>query len=197
MKRRNFLSTLISANLGIFVSGKPSGGFLKKSQKDVFKNGTVSVDDNIISFYLEDLDEPLKIIQVSDTHLWMDDMRGKAFSEYSQRMAGAYNSVKHFRTGEDTDPQKSFGEVLEIAVKKNADLLAMTGDIFSFPSEAAIEWLYNKVNSAGIPYLYTAGNHDWHYEGMEGSRQELRKVWTEKRLKPLYQGNNPLMASYI
>jgi len=72
----------------------------------------------------------------------------------------------------------------------------MTGDIFSFPSEEAIEWVYKKLNEAGIPYLFVAGNHDWHYEGMEGSRQKLRDTWTNKRLSPLYQGNDPLMASY-
>ena len=72
----------------------------------------------------------------------------------------------------------------------------MVGDIFSFPSEAAIEWVQSKLNDTGIPYIYTAGNHDWHYEGMEGTLESLRDTWVEKRLKPLYRGNNPLMAAY-
>tara|TARA_B110000967_G_C18882255_1_gene561775 strand:+ start:12 stop:575 length:564 start_codon:yes stop_codon:yes gene_type:complete len=41
-----------------------------------------------------------------------------------------------------------------------------------------------------------AGNHDWHYEGMEGTMESLRSSWIKNRLLPLYQGNNPLMAKY-
>ena len=72
----------------------------------------------------------------------------------------------------------------------------MVGDIFSFPSEAAIEWVRSKLDATGIPYIYVSGNHDWHYEGMKGSLESLRDTWIEKRLLPLYQGNHPLMAAY-
>jgi len=111
-------------------------------------------------------------------------------------MAGAYNITKHFRTGEETNPVRCFEETMELAIEKNADLIAMTGDIFSFPSEAAIKWVHEKLNNCGIPYMYIAGNHDWHYEGMDGSREELLDIWTKRRLTTLYQGNDPLMASY-
>ncbi len=123
-------------------------------------------------------------------------MRGEQFIQYSKRMSKAYNVTKHFRTGEPLNPVKAFEEVLDMAVKRKADLIAMTGDIFSFPSEAAIEWVYEKLKNTGIPCLYISGNHDWHYEGMEGSSQSLREIWTKKRLNILYQGNDPMMASY-
>jgi predicted phosphodiesterase len=126
----------------------------------------------------------------------MDDKRGEPFRQYSKRMAGAYNSTKHFRTGAETNPVNAFNEVLQMALEDEADLLALTGDIFSFPSEAAIEWALERLNETAIPYIYIAGNHDWHYEGMEGSSQSLREEWTRKRLAPLYQGNDPMMASY-
>ena len=99
------------------------------------QKSTFSVDDNRISYFLDEITDPLKIIQISDTHLWMDDLRGEPFMQYSKRMAGAYHTRNHFRTGEITNPKDSFEEVLELALKKNADLFAMTGDIFSFPSE--------------------------------------------------------------
>ncbi len=111
-------------------------------------------------------------------------------------MAGAYNQTRHFRTGEPTNPEEAFQEVLKMAVEKEADLFAMTGDIFSFPSEAAIEWLKEKVEESGLKYLFVSGNHDWHYEGMEGSIHHLRETWIEKRLKDLYQGKDPMMAAY-
>ena len=196
MRRRNFCGTLVSANLGMFLTANPLAGFFKESKKEIFRKGTVSVDDNIISFFLDEISSLVRIIQISDTHIWMDDERGKPFQQYSKRMAGAYNITKHFRIGEETSPERCFQETLEMAVERNADLIALTGDIFSFPSEAAIEWVNEKVNNTGIPYMYIAGNHDWHYEGMNGSREELRNIWTKKRLTTLYQGNDPMMASY-
>ena len=195
MKRRTFFNTIFSASLGFGLTQcKPA--VISDRKNNVLLNGSFSVDDNKISYYLDGIVNPLKIIQISDTHLWMDDKRGEPFTSYSSRMAGAYNTTKHFRTGELVTPVISFLEILDQAKTKKADLLALTGDIFSFPSEAAIEWVIEKLNNTGIPYLYIAGNHDWHYEGMEGSSQSLREVWTKKRLSPLYQGNDPMMASY-
>jgi len=49
----------------------------------------------------------------------------------------------------------------------------------------------------GIPWLYISGNHDWHYEGMDGSPDSLRIAWIEKSLLPLYEGHNPLFYSEI
>ncbi len=70
--------------------------------------------------------------------------------------------------------------------------MALLGDLFNFPSEAAVEWFMDVMNNSGVPFYYTAGNHDWHYEGMPGSSKDLRRTWTEKRLLPLFRGNNPL-----
>lgn len=196
MKRRNFLNTLFPISLGIGLSQCKSVDFIRSSGRNILQRGSFSVDGNKISYFLNEVSAPLKIIQIADTHLWMDDKRGEPFLQYSERMAKAYNKTRHFSTGEITNPSRSFEETLKLAVKKNADLLVLTGDIFSFPSEAAIEWAYEKLNDVGIPYLYIAGNHDWHYEGMEGNSQSLRETWTKKRLNMLYQDNNPLMASY-
>ena len=75
-------------------------------------------------------------------------------------------------------------------------MLALVGDIFSFPSEAAVDWVGEKLEASKLPFYYVAGNHDWHYEGMPGSLNELRETWIDKRLRPLYQGKHPLMAYY-
>ena len=96
----------------------------------------------------------------------------------------------------ETNPAESFEQTLAFAKKVKADVITLIGDIFSFPSEVAIECVLAKLKDTGIPYIYIAGNHDWHYEGMEGPLESLRDTWIEKRLLPLYQGNNPLMAAY-
>lgn len=111
-------------------------------------------------------------------------------------MAGAYRSNSNFLTGELFSATESFEQTLAQAQELKVDFLALTGDIFSFPSEAAVDWVCQKLNDTAIPYAYVAGNHDWHYEGMKGSSQQLRNTWAKKHLEPMYQGKNPLYARY-
>lgn len=51
------------------------------------------------------------------------------------------------------------------------------------------------MNESTIDWVYTAGNHDWHYEGEPGKADEQRDKWEEASLNPLYQGANPLYSS--
>jgi len=158
--------------------------------------GPFTVDGPRVRFRRQDVAERLRVTVVGDTHLFRDDARGEPFQTYSRRMAGAYNQTQHVHKGETTHPQQGFEEVLRQAPDDDSDLFVMVGDIVSFPSEAAVEWVQQRVEAAGIPFIYVAGNHDWHYEGMPGSSADLRATWTGQRLAPLYQGNDPLMAAY-
>ncbi len=156
---------------------------------------TLSLTGNQVLYHVQGIKQPIKVLHVTDTHLFLDDARGEAYSQYSGRMAKAYNQTAHWKTGNPTDPERAFEETLAIAKELDVDLLGLSGDIFSFPSEAAVEWVMERLEKSGLNYLYTTGNHDWHYEGMEGTSHALRATWSEKRLKPLFQGNNPLMAA--
>ena len=194
MKRRAFIKeTTILTGLGL-SSVSCYQAQIKKDEEPF--EVCVTMDQEKVSFYSDVIKEKIKIIHIADTHLYMDDDRGTPFLNYSDRMAKAYNQTTHFKTREKTNPKKSFEEALEFAKKLNADVITLVGDIFSFPSELAIEWVLSKLEAIGIPYIYIAGNHDWHYEGMKGKLASLRDKWTEKRLMPFYQGNNPLMAAY-
>jgi predicted phosphodiesterase len=188
MKRRNFIQTAVATATAAALS---NDAFASSTPK---LRSRFSLDQNKVKIYIPDFQKTVKVLFVSDTHLWMDDQRGEPYTQYSGRMAKAYNKTIHFQTGEPTHPNESFEKIISLAKTSNIDLLALPGDLFSFPSEAAIEWAYNQLRDLGVPYQYAAGNHDWHYEGMVGSRNELRKQWSETRLKPLYQGNNPLMT---
>ena len=53
------------------------------------------------------------------------------------------------------------------------------------------------ITKASRARKWNCGNHDWHYEGEPGTEMELRRKWTEKALKPLYQGRNPLCYNII
>ncbi len=154
-----------------------------------------SVVNNVIRFYSPDVKDTVRMTVIADTHLSMSDSREDPYRDYSKRMAAGYKTTKHFQTGEETYPQKAFTETIALAEKNKSDGIAILGDMFSYPSEAAIEWAMNELNQVKVPFYYICGNHDWHYEGMAGSSKDLRSTWVKKRLLPMFQGNNPLCYS--
>lgn len=193
MKRRDFLFTTGFASLGLSLSSFDTSA---EQQKARSIRGTFSQNNNQVSIFSKARLTPTRIFHLTDTHLSMDDERGLDYQQYSKRMAGAYKSNIHFQTGASCSTKESFELSLQEAKQQAVDFLVLTGDIFSFPSQAAVEWAFQKLQDTGIPFAYVAGNHDWHYEGMQGSSYQLRETWTHKRLSPMYQGNNPLFASY-
>ena len=195
MKRRSFIkeTTTVITGLGL---ASASCTLEKKNITEQTFEVYVTMEEEKVSFHSEVIKEKIKIVHIADTHLYMDDYRGEPFLNYSKRMASAYNQTTHFKTRKKTNPKKSFEAALAFAKQVNADVITLVGDIFSFPSELAIEWVLSRLEAISIPYIYIAGNHDWHYEGMKGELKSLRNEWIEKRLKPLYQGKNPLMAAY-
>ena len=193
MKRRNFLHTAGAAGLGLTFSSFRASPARKRSE---ILRGTFSQNRNQVSIFTLAQISPTRVFHITDTHLSLDDERGIKYQEYSKRMAGAYKSNSHFQTGDPYSTKESFELTLLEAKEQDIDFLALTGDIFSFPSLAAVEWAYQKLKETGIPFAYVAGNHDWHYEGMPGSSHDLRATWVNKHLYPMYQGNNPLYSSY-
>jgi predicted phosphodiesterase len=184
MKRRDLLSSLAVAP------------FLGKNSKPILsERGTFAIDANQVRFFNAAVRERFSILFVADTHLFIDDARGEPYQQYSARMAKAYNQTKHFQTSETTNPAACFQQTLAIAKNEGVSLIALIGDIMSFPSEAGVDWVSQQLKTTNLPYVYVAGNHDWHYEGMQGTVTELRDTWTKKRLSPLYQGENPLMTA--
>lgn len=155
-----------------------------------------SADGNSGCLYTAAVSDTVRLTFISDTHLHFSDEREEPFHNYSNRMAGAYNSTRHFTSGEQTDPRTAFRETLARARRNRTDLVALGGDIFSFPSEASVEWAVAELAASGLEYGYTTGNHDWHYEGMEGSSDELRREWIGRRLMGLYpEGADPMCYS--
>jgi len=195
MKRRLFLKESTTLVTGLGLSSVSCNTSLENNLENSF-DVSVTVNEERVSIFSNAIKSPVKIVHIADTHLFMDDKRGYKYKEFSDRMAGAYNQTSHFKTRKKTSPRESFEKTLMHAKEEEADLIALVGDIFSFPSELAIEWVISKLKEIDIPYVYVSGNHDWHYEGMEGSMDSLRNTWINKRLLPLYQNNDPLMAAY-
>ena len=194
MKRRGFIQASALSGCGLAIGSADGGTPPIGTGRPLDR--VFSADGNRATIRTATSVKPLRVFHLTDTHLAIRDGREDPFRQYSDRMAGGYRVNRHFLTGLEISAEAAFEETLALAKAQRADFLALTGDILSFPSEAAVEWVVEKLKETGIPYAYVAGNHDWHYEGMPGSSIKLRETWIEKRLKPLYQGMDPLCAVY-
>lgn len=139
----------------------------------------------------------VKIMHITDAHISIGKSEEKEYRVYSRRMDKAFKSVKHYGTKVKATPAAIFLDLLKLTENEKVDLIVLSGDIINNPSASSVRFVYEALMSTGIPYIYIAGNHDWHYEGMEGTADFLRRAWTEKRITPLYQGNNPLYSSFV
>ena len=190
--RRGWLKGALAGSAAL-----PWIGIGRAEDGNVPLRGGFSQDGHRIRLYSAAVTAPVKLLFAADTHLSRDDARGEPFREYSGRMAGDYQRTRHFQTGAETHPEACFVETLGVAKSESAAGVILAGDLLSFPSEAAVEWVLDRLGESGLPWLYTAGNHDWHYEGLPGSSEELRREWIEKRLRPLYQGQDPHASAVV
>lgn len=133
------------------------------------------------------LREPLTVLHITDAHVSVVDPAEAPYHEYSARMDNAYS---------DHDPAAHFTNLMAMAVERRVDLIVLTGDIINNPSRSSVAFVREAIQSTGIRTLYIAGNHDWHYEGMDGAPDTLRETWTRESLAPLYDGENPLCYAH-
>ena len=131
------------------------------------------------------LKEPVNFLVVGDTHFNFHDGRDDAHADNYKRMA------------RNPTPGDVLAKAMNRAREAQADIVLLVGDIISFPTLANIDHLRAELDRCGLPWLYVAGNHDWHFEGDSGSDIEQRARWAESRLKPFYQGENPIMYSRV
>jgi 3',5'-cyclic AMP phosphodiesterase CpdA len=140
----------------------------------------------------------LKAMQITDAHISLSVPQETNMMKYAARMHNAYAAPRRHYSRETSKSTFAYlDEVLQKAKAENVELLLLTGDIVNFPSAASVGYVCERLKAAGIPWLYVAGNHDWHYEGMEGTPDSLRKTWIERSLLPFYQGRNPLCYSVV
>lgn len=194
ISRRSFIGkTTIGAGSVVGIGILPSFTNPRKPEWQCIHN-TNSLQTKIT---MQGIKKPVKILQIADTHISCDNENDKEFEQYSTRMNKAFLQPKHFKTGQPTTTVECFKELMQLATNEKVDMIALVGDIVNYPSATAVEFVRSQVIATDIPYIYTAGNHDWHYEGMSGSADDLRKEWSNNRLKPLYTSPNSLYSSTI
>ncbi len=141
--------------------------------------------DGKIRIEVPGLKESVRVFVLGDTHFALRDARDDAYADNYARM------------GRGPDPTEAFASTLARAKKEKPDVILLVGDILSFPTIANVEYVKRELDACGVEWYYVAGNHDWHFEGLPGSDEAQRAEWIPKRLKPLYQGRDPLMSSRV
>ena len=177
--RRGFLKTAACSGIGIFAGC----GLAPKRTGDV----SFSLDaKGKLSLFVPGLMESSRVFWASDNHLALYDKRDDTYKGNYARMAKGPGSTE------------AFSKMLAKACAAKADLLALTGDIISFPTFANVEFVSGELKKSGLDWIYTSGNHDWHFEGVPGSDAEQRAEWIPKRLTPLYPSDvEPLAYSMV
>lgn len=138
----------------------------------------------------------VKVVLSSDSHLVDFDEREEPYRQYSNRMYEAYSNPDYKIVTKDTDLKQYFRNFVTMAAEVNASAMFSLGDLVSYPSEFAIEWINQTVSEIHIPFYPINGNHDWHYELYPGTPDQIREKWTEERLIALYpSGVNPMCYS--
>lgn len=182
--RENYLLLLLI----LFCLGCSIDESSQDKLKIVFDSSTV--ENSIVKIANSDI-KPTRILHITDSHITFAGPEDEEFDEYSSRMSEAYSNGNHYKTGIPISRTEAFTGILQKAKKMEIDLILLTGDILNYPSKRAVQFVIDELNSCGIPYLFTAGNHDWHLEGLSGSSNDLREKWRKDVLFPLYQGENP------
>ena len=191
MKRRDFLKS------GALISlSQPLDHVVTKiNPAHQIRVNSLNSSDTTTQLYLSNFKEKLKFMQITDLHFSDSNLDDPGFSDYSDRMNNAYKSVRHYKNNQETNTLDLFKGILNHAVKNEVELLMLTGDIFNYPSKPAVAKLIEVLKETNIPFYYTSGNHDWHYEGMLGPMEKLRKDWINQALSPMYGSLNPYYYS--
>ena len=165
----------------------------KAAQKSPLESLTVK--DGQVYYYLRHAEKNFKVMFLADIHFTIEDERGKDFYSFTQRMGGS--AVEPENYGKSNGREQALLGSLKEAKKAGCELVILGGDIINFPSLASVELLEQIMKESGLKWIYTAGNHDWHYEGEQGDAAALRDKWEQSNLKKLYQGQHPLYSSTV
>lgn len=115
------------------------------------------------------IDRTIRILQISDSHLCElnDDDR--------HLLQSVIDPDKYVDNARHRHAIRFFTKVMEKMESMNVDAVVLTGDILTFPSAANLAVLKEQLAKLSVPWLYTLGNHDWHFIMLEEWNDDVRK----------------------
>ena len=108
---------------------------------------------------IEGLEQALHLMHITDSHFAEWDERDAQSRADGERVLGIFQE----RTPDGAPPRHIFAQALQQSNALGVDATVLTGDIIHFPAWAGLEALEAEIGVLQAPYLYTLGNHDWHF----------------------------------
>ena len=139
--------------------------FVKNSLEALYAQGIdpyIKIKPQETEIKVEGLTREYKFIHLTDLHMCAISNEDKAIMK-PDRLSYAEERRNTFYNNEVYSEDKIFA-YYQLAEKKNADLVVMTGDILDFPSKANVSVLYKAASEANVNTLYCLGNHDWSFK---------------------------------
>ena len=152
ISRRTFFGAGAAAALTGCVTGSRDGEGAAATPKSFSLGQKLN-----LSLPRADVKEPVRVFVIGDTHWGFHDARDDAYAANYKRMA------------QWPAPADALPKALKRAKDAKADLVVLVGDNISFPTQANIDHLKQALSESGVDWMYVAGNHDWHFEGLPGS----------------------------
>jgi len=137
---------------------------------------------------IEGFERATTLLHVTDSHMTEVDERDPEAMPAGKELGARFRT----RSPEGLLPHAQFRSVLARARQSNAEYVVLTGDIMHFPSSANIETLSDELNALDLPFLYTLGNHDWHFPHLAWSDETRASYYP--RFESLTQGNPAYQA---
>lgn len=116
-------------------------------------------DESRARIRIEGLRQDLRILHLTDSHMVEGDDRDPEAAD-EVKSAGARFAT---RTPDNVPPRDVFAATLDQGKQEGLDAAVMTGDIIHFPAYRGLEIINEGLTDLDVPYLYTLGNHDWHF----------------------------------
>ncbi len=133
--------------------------------------------DESATIKIEGLAKPVRLLHVTDSHLGLIDDRDAEHMEACGGFREKFGERRKDGNGNNIYAEETFAEVMRDVAGKQVDLLAHTGDLIHFPSQANLEGAAEGLASSGTEFMFTAGNHDWHFSDMPKGTAARDKAW--------------------
>lgn len=131
----------------------------------------------------------MRILHLTDNHISIDDPDPPR----TTRMYDAFLQTSDYASKQKTSPKEEFIALLRKAKKEKVDLIALGGDLVNYPSRETVGWVMQQLHdiAGDIPFVYTAGNHDWHEEGVLSDKRydSARLMHLNSTLRPFYEAS--------
>ncbi len=178
MEKQKVLKNIAGA--GILITCVTGCGVFPADGKSAF-DGNSALDDKPVSgggetpvvheeeIVVPGLKEEFEILFMADTHISLCDERDEGLLDKARAR------YEGFRGPSQKGAEETFRGLMEYAALEEPDLLVLGGDILDSAMWASLDFLKERLDELGLPWVYAMGNHDFEY----GEEYFSEKAYTD------------------